>query len=182
MMCDQSKTYRYWFFYINPDSNFELPWAIRSDKDQYLLAYTPKKKFKNGFLSIHDKDKLIVCKRYLSKDEVNLLAKNYQNEIIREYEIKTKNSSYEESQCKIYITEHQYILSEGSCYNQLETIWKLTWDPSDKYVSSIRDALKDIGYDEMNKTLSNGDTYAYLNLVPDILGSFIYNFGKILKI
>ena len=50
MMCDQSKTYRYWFFYINPDSNFELPWAIRSDKDQYLLAYTPKKKFKNGFL------------------------------------------------------------------------------------------------------------------------------------
>lgn len=182
MMCDQNKTYRYWFFYINPDTNFELPWAIRSDKDQYLLAYTPKKKFKNRFLSIHDKNKLIVCKRYLSKDEVNHLAKNYQNEIIREYEIKTKNSSYEESRCKIYITEHQYILSEGSCYNQLETIWKLTWDPSDKYVSSIRNALKDIGYDEMNKTLSNGDTYAYLNLVPDILGSFIYNFGKILKI
>lgn len=176
------KTYKYWLFYIKPNIDFELPWSIRCDRNPHLLAYTDKKKFKDGFLKIHDKSKLYIEKRELNKDEVNNLAKNYQNEIIRKYNVHVKQDDYSTDQVEIYLTEHQYITAQDRCYQYMETVWKCTWDTSDKYSKSIQSALRNIGYNDMHKTLESGDSYLLLNMTPDIFGSFISQFKQVLKL
>ena len=178
------KTYKYWFIYIRPKYSENLSFVYNTSNDDSILplfAYTSKRSLLNGFLEFHEKDALIVKKMQLSREEVNDLARYYQNDIIRKYNLSTKDSKHKKVEISLYMTEREFLSSETICYNQIETIFKYAWDPISRFKLDIITSLNILGYDTIFRTLEKGECQVVKNLIPDIYGSFKIVYEPILR-
>ena len=147
-----------------------------------LYAYTDKKEYAKEFRMTHSKDAIIMKKMKLDRDGVRLLAKEFQNNIIRKETLTTKDENFNPITIKMCMTEKEYMVSENGCYSHVEDLWKYVWDPilslNDKYIKS----LNCLGYSFLSKRLEDGNCTYVPNIEADILGSFIYYFKHILTI
>ena len=175
--------YTYWFIYIRPEYVDKIPMFITTSDETNLplFAYTDKRSILKNFLKIHNKDALIIKKKHLSRQEVNDLARHYQNDIIRKYTLQTKTKSYEVLSLDLYMSEKEYIVAENLCYTEIESIFRYVWDPTDKFKDKVMDALSILGYHELNYMLEVGECQVVNNMNPDIFSAFESIFWPILK-
>jgi hypothetical protein len=176
----EPKTYKYWVFFIKPEYRARLGRVGSTFNDPLIYAYTDKKEYASGFLDIHSADAFILKKFYLTRDEVNDLAREFQNNIIRCVKLTTKDSEYCERNITIYMTESEHILSENLCYSVTETLWKYVWDPITKFDLKYQKALGILHYIRNQKMLNMGETYATPNMEADVYGAFIHIFKEVL--
>lgn len=175
----EEKTYQYWFFFIRPDYLEKLQ-VVSVPKENYLYAYTDKKKYAKRFMELHLDKAFVKKKMELSREEVNDLARRYQNYIIREMNISTKDPDGQPTTIKLCMTENEHMTSESRCYAELDSIWKIIWDGYDKLQYKYRRSLDTLEFSKLCDRLSNGETH-FPPMDADILGSFIYIFKPVLE-
>lgn len=178
----EQKTYEYWIFYLKPQYVAEFNQVATSINNPMLFAYTDKKKYATGFLKLHNPDAFYIKKKSLYRSDVNDLARHFQNNIIRAYDISTKDSNNHRIELKdVCMTEREYMLAENRCYSEIETIWRYVWSSSNIYKKKYRKALSELYYDYNFEILEKGDTFITPHMEADIFGSFIMIFYLLLR-
>lgn len=178
----EQKQYKYWFFYLKPEYVEEFRLVATSVENPMLFAYTDKKKCAIGFLKLHNPDVFIIKKRYIEREDVNDLARSFQNNIIRSHNIVTKDSNNRRIELKnICMTEREYMLAENRCYTEIETIWRYVWKPTSMFKKKYRRSLAELYYDYNFQMLEKGETFITPHMKADIFGSFIMIFYLLLR-
>lgn len=177
-----SNEYTYWIFFIKEEYLNKIPSYTPSSENRLLYAYTDKKEYAEEFKKIHLEDAFIIKKMKLDRDGVNMLARYFQNNIIRREKIISKDSRFNRIEVKVCLTEKEYFVSENSCYSHVEDLWKYVWEPNFILNTKYMKALNNLNYLYLYKKLEDGKTTYIPNLEADILGSFIYHFKSILTI
>lgn len=178
----EQKKYTHWIFYLKPEYVDEYQCSATSINNPMLFAYTSKKKYAAGFIKIHNPDAFYIKKVELEKDDVNDLARYFQNNIIRSYDITTKDSNNRIIDLDgVCMTEREYMLSENRCYSEIETLWRCVWKSSNMFKRKYKEALKILYYDYNFELLKKGETFVTPHMDADIFGSFVMIFYLILR-
>jgi hypothetical protein len=147
-----------------------------------LYAYTDNKKYLKKFLKYRNKNYYYVVKKKLSRDDINLLCKDYQNYIIRKKSVTCRFNMTISHNKDFYITEKEYKVTTNYVYYILnEDIWLLSFDYSiDRFNDEYQKSLYTLRFDKIHYRLNIGNLLTDDYLTPDFIGTYIEIFKSIL--
>lgn len=177
------KLYKYWFFLIKGEYANKLPITSLPVNRATLFAYTDKKELAKLFLKLHKKEVFIIKKQMISREVVNDLAKNYQNNIIRKVNMTTKDIDNQMIEIDVAITEVEGILTENRCYSMVEYLYKYAWNSNECLRDEYKEALDILGYTNVHNSLLRGDSIILPKMLQeDLFGALINAYGSIMEV
>lgn len=192
-----TRRYKYWLYFIIPEYKEQV---CLENEDNLLYAYTDKKKLAEGFEQSRNMDLFKKKKVYLTREDVNLLAKEYPNSILNYHPAKTRTagvgspvimSGFVCTMCeKIHV-------NNIATQMMLSTLWQYTWvNPyifESKYVKALNYTNYILGYNMLNKTPYKSIDYPMPDeiavdiddilkiMYPDLMSIFIHHFAYLLR-
>lgn len=177
---NESKLYKYWFFYIKPEY---LHLVYTETDDSLLYAYTDNKEYAKLFQSQRDMNKFFIKKRKIEKEEVSYLAREFTREYLIKKEVKTKirGIGSEVIDYDLVLTSTENYMVESSLNKILMVdIWTKAWINPYIFNHEYFTMLKKIGLVEKFDTISNWKSSSKVvnrigeNIQPDYLSAFIH--------
>lgn len=164
---------KYWIYYLK-------------DKDE-PYAYTDNKSYAMLFEVDRDMSQFKKIKKNMSKEEINYLAREYQNNFLKEVSLRIFDKMKEcwftgsfimtaEESFTINLVEIQLMESE---------LYQHCWEHPGKFKEKIYKALEVLEYNnvyrQITHTISDGEEDPKINVKPDSLGIFLHYYGKTMK-
>lgn len=180
MMNDE---FDYWFFYLLEKNEDGL--II----NQSLYAYTPDKKLAKEFKKYRNMDMFYVMKKSLHKNEVNSLAREYQNLILKRHQLETvdRKTGYELTSELVMSKEEILCVCNKANSLILKDIYIHCWNSPYLFNKEIFKALKVLQYVSIHDVIENEVVdvpfyhYDQSSIKPDELSIFLRLFGKTIK-
>lgn len=170
------KNIKYWIYYLK-------------DTDE-PYAYTDNKSYAKLFESDRDMKLFNRIKKIVNKEEINYFAKEFQNKILNEYELKIFDKHRKRWMTgKFIFTVDEYITISNAEIQFTEVyICQHCWYNPCVFNTKIFKALEILEYNNVYRYLTttvtddNCDYYdTGIKIKPDLLGIFLYYYGKTMK-
>ena len=173
IMC---KTYKYWLYYY----------------DDELYAYTDNKSYAKSFERDRDMNKFIKRKKEITREDVNMLAREEQDK----YLLSNKIDIYNKEKMTWFEAEFVMTQMERTTINNIavqvmnEDLYKYCWNTPFIFNNKIIKALELLQYNTLHRQLTystrSGEYPAefcdeIIHIKPDMLGIFLHYFGKTMK-
>ena len=168
----KNKKYKYFIYYLEKD----------------IYAYTDEKSKADNFEKFRDLHLFKKERREISKEEVNILAKNYKLQRLTDYDFLDKDGK---NNIVLSITEMEKIEVINHSVNIREkTIYSYCWSPHTIFKKDIKKALVNLKYHIFHDTISASSPLKLIDMFPNIekeatideLNVFVKLFGKYLKV
>jgi hypothetical protein len=180
-------TYKYWLFILKDEYIEDSPLDI--SEDYPLYAYTDSKELYNQFLEERDENRFLVVKKYLRKEEVSNLTREYRNFYLAKRELSTSSKNNEPENISLVMTleEEKMMNLESMCILN-NFVYKFEPFPVGIFVDSILKALKVLRYHDLMKVHEGESTVSIginelkeFQIKIDELGVFIKLFKNTFK-
>lgn len=177
------KTKDYYIFYINPKYHDMIPMYGFNQEYPHVFGYTDKKSYAKEFARIHSKKAFILKKVKLNREEINSLASNFQNGIIRKEKMTGKNENYERVEVDLCITEKEITLTDNTCYAKLDSMYRYMWDVDLSILKKeFQKALIRLRFAYFTEKLNNGECELISGIEADRINAFISIFKPVLEV
>ena len=182
---NKEKTYRYYLIYIKPEYYSLIPDQYKSSLNNsftMLYAYTDNKKYLKKFLEYRNESYYYIIKKDLSREDINLLCKDYQNYIIRKKKVTSRYNVTKSYDKDFYITEKEHNITLNFIYHILsEDMWLLSYDSSiDIFTDEYKEILTTLRFNKLHDRLNEGNLNFSDFMIPDFIGSYVEIFKSIL--
>lgn len=162
------------------------------EKGDDIYAYTDSKKLYKKFKKQRNMDLFTVVRLERTKESTHELAENFQQQILSEYSIKTKNENGDVVLIRIVLSASEHLTINNYGFELLNnSILKFVWISPMLFKHSIFKALKELEYLSLylsqSMTTRNVEYLSVLydnikhNLYPDELSIFLELFGYTMK-
>lgn len=161
---------KYWIYYIK-------------DKD-VPYAYTDNKDYAKAFEQNRDMDMFKRIKKDISKQEINRLAREYQNGLLTKVDLDVYDKANESwfTWTFIMTADEYFSLTLAEVQLMESFLYKHCWEHPGKFKNKIIKALEVLEYNNVNRYLSlKSDTNVEIRVKPDLLGIFLHYYGKTMK-
>ena len=163
-------TYIYWLFYEK--SNGEL------------YAYTDSKKLYKQFKEERDMSKFTSKKFKLTKEEIHNITNDFGELYLKKVKLKTRNNQNKIKEIEMVLSKIEYDSVLNVEYDLLLCgIYTYCWVPASIFKISILLALKELGYHDVYKHMTNNLNYVdkpEFIKDADELGIFLRHYGDTL--
>lgn len=171
--------FTYYIYYLKEDE----------EETYKIYAYTDEKNVMKEFDFTRDIENIFIKKKKkLNRNEVNILARDYQTNIIHLYEVKAYNYNKKEFETLILPMTHiENITLENMKSNLMLTqIYQSCWLNPNVFKKDIQRVLKILRYKSLYNSITRGledcnENDENTNIKPDELGIFLHYFGYTMR-
>lgn len=165
---------KYWIYYL------------RDGTDNEIYAYTDNKEYAELFELDRNMSMFTCIKKKIGIDEINFLAREYQNCYLKEMKMRIFDKSKSKWINAVYITTvSEYLTVTTASISLIESdIYEHCWYNPGIFKKNIFKALEVIEYNNVYRQITSNvydDNETEINIKPDMLGIFLYYYGKTMR-
>lgn len=160
---------KYWLYYLKENNE--------------IYAYTDNKEYAKLFENDRDMTLFNKIKKEISKNEINYLAREYQNCYLKDVSLKIFDKSKQKwFDGNIIMTGEEYLSVTSAEIQLMEVeLYQHCWDNPIKFKDKIIKALEILEYNNVYRSIVSTDENIKINIKVDPLGIFLHYYGKSMK-
>lgn len=160
-------------------------WIYYEKETDEPYAYTDNKTYAMLFELDRDMGIFKRVKKIMTKDEINYLAKEYQNRFLKLVELDIYDKSKEKwFKGSIAMTADEYFTLTMAEIQLMESyLYQHCWEHPAKFKNKIIKALEVLEYNNVYRHITEcgNDKHTEIKVKPDLLGIFLHYYGKSMK-